>query len=104
MRNFSLGPEIMMYLKGILFPVTTDELADYAKDSGAPEEILAQLRFAPDHIFNSFDDINLTYGLLEEFQSADNLWASPRDDDLLAPEEAAITVKDTDTDSEGLSP
>src|SRR4051812_1128805 len=103
MANFTLPENIHQLIANITFPVTTEELADYAEDQGASEEILAQLRFAPGHIFNSMQDINLTYGLIYEFEHNDVAWQEAANDDMQSPEESAIHVEPEPTpESDGL--
>jgi hypothetical protein len=103
MANFMPSTELAAILVGVTFPISTEELADYAREQGASEELLAQISYTPNHIFSSIDDIGLTLGLMDEFEGAESLWpAAIPGDDMLSPEESAMQV--TDTESEGIIP
>ena len=60
-KNIS-APQVLMYLKGIKFPVTKSELIYTAKRNGAPENILVVIRLMKGLSFNRLLDVSISFG------------------------------------------
>ena len=49
--------ELQQYLDGIEFPVSRDELVDYAQSNGAGEDMVSQLEQLPDREYGSMAEV-----------------------------------------------
>lgn len=49
---------MQQYLEGIEFPVTRDELVDYAQTNGANEDVIGQLEKLPDREYASMAELS----------------------------------------------
>ncbi len=49
--------EMQQYLEGIEFPVTRDELVDYAQTNGANDDVVGQLEKLPDREYSSMAEL-----------------------------------------------
>lgn len=65
--------DLQQHLEGIEFPVSRDELVDYAQSNGAREEIVSQLEQLPEREYRSMAEIST----VANASNADSL-----DDDL----------------------
>lgn len=50
---------VMLYVDGIHWPATKDQLLEYAEDRGAPDEVLLAMDTFPDKRYESMNDVVL---------------------------------------------
>ena len=90
MVHFAVPASVLELLQDAHFPCAVDELLVYAEEKGAPEEFLTLLRTMEGHIFQSLDDLALSWGFIHEFQIAEEAGIAapaPPEGDMLAPTE-----------------
>ncbi len=54
--NFNAG-QVQQYLANVSFPASKEEVVSSAQSTGAPHELVEQIRNAPTEYFNSPDEV-----------------------------------------------
>ncbi len=90
-QNQDKAPNILELLDGLAFPVTREEIVDYASGNDASEEALEQLRLMPDQQFSDWEQINKNLAMIEGLPGRENQWSSHREERLYSPAESVAT-------------
>jgi len=62
-KTMNVSPaEVEKYLGGISYPVDKQKLIDYAKQKGAPDEVISMLQKMGDKNYNSSVDVTEEFG------------------------------------------
>jgi hypothetical protein len=53
--------QLQKFLGGVDYPCSRDDLVQYARGNGAPDEVLQQLQDLPEQTYNGPDDVSGAY-------------------------------------------